>query len=120
MGDYRSLKAWQHAHELALEVYRVTSRYPKHEVYALTSQTRRSAASIPTNLAEGAGRNSQRELARFARISLGSGSELDYQLLLARDLGYLSEDEHAALAEKVDHLRRMLANFIRAVATDNG
>ena len=115
MGDYRSLKTWQAAHRLALAVYRTTASYPREEVYGLTGQSRRAAASIAANLAEGVGRNSQKELARFARISLGSANELDYHLLLASELTYLSSDEHADLPEQVDHLRRMLSNFIRSV-----
>lgn len=120
MGDYRSLKAWQSAHQLALAVYRSTACYPREEVYGLTSQSRRAATSIAANLAEGVGRNSQRELARFAHISLGSVNELDYHLLLARDLEYLSTEQHAELQEQVDHLRRMLSNFIRSVQAGNG
>jgi four helix bundle protein len=115
MGAYRSLKVWERAHRLTLRVYEATEALPDSERYGLTSQLRRAAASIPANIAEGAGRNSQAELARFCRISLGSANELDYHLLLARDLGFLGQEAHAALAEQVDHLKRMLARFIRSL-----
>jgi four helix bundle protein len=125
MGDYRSLKVWQRAHRLTLLVYKATQHFPSSELYGLTSQLRRSAASVPANLAEGAGRNSVGELRRFCRISLGSASELEYHLLLARELGYLPTECHAGLAEEVDHLKRMLARLASALEanerkTDNG
>ena len=115
MGSFRSLKVWQHAHRLVLQVYRVTQPFPAAELYGLSSQMRRAAASIPSNLAEGIGRDSQAELARFSRIALGSASELQYQLLLARDLGYLEEELYREMDEEVDHVRRMLAKFIRTL-----
>jgi four helix bundle protein len=93
MGDFRKLKVWEKAHELALEIYRVTAAFPPEERFGLTSQLRLSAASVPTNLAEGSGRNSQKELARFCRISLGSANELESQLILARDLHYLDAQD---------------------------
>jgi four helix bundle protein len=123
MGDYEALKVWEKAHRITLEVYRVTRPFPPSETYGLTSQLRRSAASVPSNLAEGTGRNSQRELARFCRIALGSANELHYQLRLARDLGFLSPEEHRSLSDEVANLRRMLAKFIVTlgppVPTDN-
>ncbi len=111
-----SLKVWQHAHQLVLRVYQETRSFPKAEVYGLTSQMRRAAVSIPSNLAEGHGRDSQAELARFSRIALGSTSELQYQLLLCRDLGYVSEETYTELAERADYIRRMLAKFIQTLS----
>jgi four helix bundle protein len=123
MGDYETLKVWEKAHRITLEVYRVTRPFPPSEMYGLTSQLRRSAASIPSNLAEGSGRNSQRELARFCRIALGSANELHYQLRLAKDLGLLPADDHRSLSAEVTDLRRMIAKFITTlgppVPTDN-
>jgi four helix bundle protein len=84
-------------------------------LYGLTSQLRRAAASIPANIAEGTGRGSQAELARFCRISLGSINEVEYHLLLSRDLGYLGETDHKALAGDVSELRRMLASFVKSL-----
>ena len=123
MGDYESLKVWEKAHQITLEVYRVTRPFPSAEMYGLTSQLRRSAASIPSNLAEGAGRNSQRELGRFCRIALGAANELHYQLRLAKELGFLEDTDHRAISDAVTDLRRMLAKFIAAlgprIPTDN-
>jgi four helix bundle protein len=115
MGDYRDLKVWRKAHELVLDVYRCTQGFPAGESYGLTAQLRAAASSIPANLAEGSGRNSQNELARFAGISLGSANELEYHLLLARDLGYLTPESHDSMSGQVDHIKRMLANLIAAI-----
>lgn len=86
MKDFHELKVWHKAHQLALAVYRLTASFPREELYGLTSQLRRSSSSIPANLAEGCGRNGDAELARFCSIAAGSASELEYQLLLAKDL----------------------------------
>ena len=115
MRNYRDLIVWQKAHRLVLDLYAATRTYPSDELYGLTSQSRRSAASIPTNLAEGCGRNGDPELARFCDIAAGSASELDYQLQLARDLGYLSEATHAKLESQLNEIRRMLTGLISAV-----
>jgi four helix bundle protein len=115
MSDYRKLRVWLKAHETIVAVYRSTQRFPSVERYGLTLQIRRAAA-IPSNLAEGSGRKSPGEFSRFVKISLGSASELEYQLLLARDLGYLAAEEHLQLAERVDHVKRMLGSLIESVA----
>ena len=113
MRDFRNLQVWEKAHILALDVYKATASFPKDEIYGLTSQIRRSSTSIPTNIAEGCGRNGDAELARFMTISMGSASEVEYQLLLAYDLGYLSQETYAELHEKVTEVKRMLAGFIQ-------
>jgi four helix bundle protein len=89
VGDFRKLQVWHRAHKLTLDVYRATSAFPKEELYGLTNQLRRASASIGANIAEGCGRNTDAELARYLGIAVGSANELDYHLLLARDLGYL-------------------------------
>jgi four helix bundle protein len=119
MGDYQSLKVWEKAHEITLRVYQITTCFPDAERYGLTSQLRRAASSIPANIAEGCGRNSDAELARFCRIALGSANELSYHLLLARDLGYLSQEDHFHSSDEVERLRRMLATFVRTLSTDS-
>ena len=119
MGDFRSLKVWQESHQVALLVYKITAPFPAAERYGLTSQLRRAAASIPANIAEGCGRNSDAELARYCRISLGSANEVEYHLLLARDLGYLTTPQYATSAERVDTVRRMLSAFIRSLIADS-
>jgi four helix bundle protein len=115
VGDYRSLKVWRTAHQVVLEVYRVTERFPPSERYLLTHQLRRAAGSIPANLAEGTGRNSRNELRRYCRNSLGSANELEYHVLLARDLGHLDGEVNTELAERVDHVKRMLTKLIASL-----
>jgi four helix bundle protein len=117
MKDFRDLKVWQKGHVLTLEVYRVTRGFPKEELYGLTSQIRRSASSVPANIAEGAARDGDAEFKRFLTIAYASASELDYHLLLARDLNYIQQLEHDALQEKVTELRRMLHKFIQTIKT---
>jgi four helix bundle protein len=115
MKDFRNLQVWEKAHKLALDIYKATATFPKDEIYGLTSQICRSSTSIPTNIAEGCGRNSEAELARFMSISMGSASEVEYQLLLAHDLGYLEQETYAELHEKVIEVKRMLAGFIKTL-----
>ena len=109
MRNYRDLKVWEKAHGLTLSVYRVTRRFPSDERFGLTSQIRRSASSIPANLAEGCGRRSDGEMSRFIQIAMGSGAELSYHLLLSRDLGFLSQEDFSSLAGELDEILRMLS-----------
>jgi four helix bundle protein len=110
--NFRELKVWQKAHELTLAVYRATSEFPREEIYGLTSQLRRSSSSIAANLAEGCGRRGDAELARFCGIGSGSAHEVDYHLLLAKDLSFVKADEHERLAAQTDEVKRMLAALI--------
>ncbi len=87
MRDFRQLMVWEKSHQLTLEIYQATGAFPREELYGLTSQIRRAAASIPANIAEGCGKDTETELARYMQISMGSASELEYHLLLAHDLG---------------------------------
>ena len=119
MGDYRSLRVWRLSHSLALLVYQATRSFPREELYGLTSQMRRCATSIPSNLAEGCGRDTDREIARYARISLGSASELEYQFQLAHDLGLLTADEHLRLTQRVRKIKPMLAKLAAKLSTDD-
>ena len=109
--DFRKIAAWRRAHALTLQVYRATSRFPDHERYGLVSQLRRACSSIATNVAEGCGRGTNKDLARFVDIATGSASEVEYQLLLARDLGYLSTEQHGPLATEIVEIRRMLLAY---------
>ncbi len=111
MKDFRDLKVWEKAHQFVLAAYPLTRRFPTDELYGLTSQLRRSAASIPTNLAEGCGRGTDPELARFCDIAMGSASEADYQLLLARDLGYLDAPTYQSIYNQLTEVQRMLRSF---------
>ena len=113
MRDFRKLKVWPKAHELTLAVYKATRDFPKEELYGLTSQIRRSCESIPANIAEGCGRSGGAELARFLNIALGSASELEYHLLLSRDLGLLDAKIYQPLAAGAVELKRMLTGFVQ-------
>jgi four helix bundle protein len=117
MRDFRSIKAWEKAHQLALAVYAGTKTFPREEIYGLTSQMRRSASSIPTNIAEGCGRTGDAELARFCQISFGSASELEYQLLLCRDLTFFDEPTYTALRDATIEVKRMLGAFLSTLRT---
>jgi len=110
--DFRQLRVWQLGHELTLDVYRATSALPKEEKYGLTSQMRRASLSIPTNIAEGAGRNGAADFARFVDIASGSASELENLLILARDLNYLPVDAYDLLSSKAEELHRMINVFL--------
>ena len=113
MGDFHRLAVWQKSHELTLKVYNASRDFPRSEQFSLTSQLRRAASSIPANIAEGCGRDTDPELARFCGIALGSASELEYHLLLSRDLEYLPAEQHVQLAGDVDEVKRMLAALIQ-------
>jgi len=111
--DFRELKIWTRSHALTLRVYRASKRFPREEMFALTSQMRRAASSVPANIAEGCGRDGDAELKRFLTIALGSACELDYHWLLACELGYVSEPEAATTAGEILEIRRMLGAFVR-------
>jgi four helix bundle protein len=111
MRDYRDLKVWEKAQRLTLAVYRGTAHFPKAELFGLTSQIRRSSVSIEANLAEGCGRRSDGEMARFFQIAMGSGAELSCHLLLARDLGFMNSAEYTTLHESASEVLRMLSAF---------
>jgi four helix bundle protein len=115
MRDYRELKVWRKAHQAALAVYRQTASFPAAEQYGLTSQLRRAVVSVGANIAEGCGRGSENELARFLTIAAGSASESEYLLLLAHDLGYLPDDAYSGLASQLDEVKRMLGALIRTI-----
>jgi four helix bundle protein len=117
MRNYHDINVWKKAHELTLVIYKVTEGFPKNEQFSLTSQIRRACYSIPMNTAEGCGKSSDAEFARFLDMSAGSASELDYQLLLAKDLGYIEEATYQSLAESLNHIRRMLTSLIKSVRT---
>ena len=111
MGEYRKLRVWQHAHALTLRIYQESRHWPADERFSLIAQIRRAASSIGCNLAEGCGRNSSAEVARFARVALGSANEVEYQLHLARDLGYMKEDAAHDLLSEIGDIRRMLSGL---------
>lgn len=115
MGDFRRLKVWQQAHALTLHIYRETRSFPAVERYGLAQQLRRSALSVASNIAEGCGRRTDPEMARFLRIARGSLWELECQLLVARDLGFLPESVSAALLGHLGSVGRMMTGLGRGL-----
>ena|SRR5579859_6641580 len=113
--DFRELKVWDLAHRLTLDVYTATAAFPKDELYGLTGQIRRCSASIPANIAEGCGRGSNAEFARFLHIAMGSASELDYHLLLAHDLRLLEQQTYTTLVANLTQIRKMLFSLLQKV-----
>lgn len=118
MKDFRDLKVWEKSHELTLLVDAATASYPDNERFGLTSQTRRAASSIGANIAEGCGRGSDADLGRFLQYAMGSASELEYHLVLARDLTFLDAATHLALSSAVIDVKRMLASFLKRLKPD--
>ena len=112
MRDFKELKVWQKAHKLTLDIYKVTTNFPREEMYGLISQMRRSSSSIPTNIAEGCGRKSDADFARFLIIAMGSASELQYQILLVSDLKFISQEDYERLETEVTEIKKMLTSFI--------
>ena len=116
MRNFRDLRAWQEAHQLTLHLYPATKMFPKDELFGLTSQLRRSCVSIEANIAEGCGRQTDGELARFVQIALGSCSETECHLLLALDLGYLQQHLYRDLQQRVVNVRKMLSGLLNSLA----
>lgn len=112
MQDYRKLHLWQKAHRLTLEAYAVSELLRTPAAWPLRSQLLRAAISVSSNIAEGAGRGSDADFRRFLQHSLGSLNELEYDLLLARDLGFLTPGAHAQLGEQLQEVRRMLSGLM--------
>lgn len=105
MRDFKKYDIWQLSHSLTLEVYKTSSNFPKEELFSLTSQLRRSVLSIPTNISEGCGRNSDKEFNQFLNIALGSANETEYLLILSKDLGYLSNEKFEILETQVNTIK---------------
>jgi four helix bundle protein len=119
MGDFRKLAVWERAYKLVLAVYRATGPYPSSERFGLTSQLRRAAVSVTSNIAEGTGRGGDLELRRFLKIARGSVNELECQLLLSRDLGYVDEDTWKRLNGQAQEVSRMIAGLITALKSNS-
>jgi four helix bundle protein len=118
MRDFRQIKVWEKAHRLTLEIYKTTARFPREELYGLTSQLRRASASIPANIAEGFGRGGNVELARFLQIGMGSAYEVEYHALLAKDLGFITVDAYEHLEKQIVEVKRMLAALLLKVRAE--
>ena len=105
---YEVLNVWEKSHKATLKIYKLTQRFPKEEMYGLISQLRRSASSIPTNLAEGRSRKNKSEYRQFVNIALGSCGETTYHLLLSKDLGFISNDQYNELQKEYNEISKML------------
>jgi len=116
MKDFRNLKVWEKAHQLALALYPVTASFPRQETYGLAS--RRAVSSIPSNIAEGCGRDGDPELARFCIIARGSATELEYQLLLARDLKFIQPKDYEQLSAQTVEIKRMLTVLVQKLTAE--
>lgn len=114
---FRDLNVWQKAHKLVLNIYRITKDFPKEEKYGLVSQLRRSAASVPTNIVEGFKRKSKTDYAHFINIADSSLEETKYHLILAKDLGYISDKDLEDLSNMCDEVGRMLYSFYKKLTT---
>jgi four helix bundle protein len=126
MQDFKQLKVWEKAHRLTLGVYQATGPFPKHELFGLTSQLRRAATSFGANIAEGCCRGSDSDFCRFLIMALGSASEVEYELLLATDLGYFSsasdsinQSTFQSLTDATSEVKRMLTSFIQKLKADS-
>lgn len=115
MKTHKDLDVWKYSIDLVTDIYKVTDDFPKTEIYGLTSQIRRSAISIPSNIAEGAGRNSKKEFSHFLSISLGSLTELETQLIIAINLRFLSIDDHKNIEESLVKIRKMIIGLKKSI-----
>ena len=113
MKNYKNLLVWKKAHQLTLDVYKVTTGFPKEEMFGLISQVKRSSSSIPTNIAEGCGRNSEKDFSRFLIIAFGSANELEYQIILSTDLNFLTLENSKTLLYQVEEIKKMLSSLIK-------
>ena len=117
MRDFRKYEVWQLSHSFVLEIYKLTQKFPQSEVYGITNQMRRAAASVPTNISEGCGRSTDREFARFIHIAMGSASETEYLTQLSFDLKYLSEEFYKDLTQKVNLVKKKLYHLNKSLQT---
>jgi four helix bundle protein len=117
--SFQDLRVWQLGIEIVKEIYRLTENFPKKEVYGLTSQIRRSVISIPSNIAEGFRRYHNKEYRQFLFVALGSCAELETQIIIAKELSYINEDDKVKVLEKSDHLSRMISNLIKKIVVKN-
>ena len=108
MRDFKKYDIWKLSHAFTLKIYDITKSYPKDEVYGIISQIRRASSSIPTNISEGCGRDSDAEFNRFLTIALGSTSEVEYLIILSKDLNYIDENSFITLHEEINIIKRKI------------
>jgi four helix bundle protein len=119
LKDFRNLKVWEKSHQLTLEIYIMTKNFPKDELYGLRSQIRRASVSISANIAEGCGRASDAELSRFSQIAMGSASELEYHILLIKDLNFIDIESYNLINTKIVEIKKMLSSLIKKLKATN-
>jgi len=119
MKDFKKQKVWQKSHQLTLDIYKVTADFPREELYGLTNQIRRSCSSIPANIAEGCGRNSEADFSRFLQMAMGSATELEYHLLLSHDLAILNDIDYENLSKETVEIKQMLTAFIKRLKAES-
>lgn len=119
MKDFKNIEIWKRSHKLTVEIYRATQHFPKEEIFGLTSQIRRAVSSIPTNIAEGCGRRTNAELANFLNIASGSASEVEYEILLAKEVGYITAEQCDVWTQGITEIRSMLAAYMRTLTSSN-
>jgi len=115
MSDYRQLKVWERAHTLTLKIYKITDDFPKSELYGLVSQIRRASSSIPINIAEGCGSLHKKEFVRYLSIARSSINELDYELLLSKDLNYINGDTYNELLLEIKSIQKMINGLMKSI-----
>ena len=119
MKDFKTQAIWQRSHKLTLDIYRATQNFPKEEMYGLTSQIRRAVSSIPTNIAEGCGRRTNAELSNFLNIASGSALEVECEIILAREVGYITKEQCELWTNEIGAIRSMIAAYMKKLKTAN-
>lgn len=119
MRDFRKLRVWEQSHQLTLLLYSQTKTFPNEEKYGITSQIRRAVASIPTNIAEGCGKISDKDFARYLNISFGSASELEYLMILSKDLDYISSDMFLTISTEIIAIKKQLYHLIKKLNAES-
>lgn len=112
--NFKNLKVWEKSHQLTLDIYKLTKNFPRSEEFGLSSQMRRSSSSAPTNIAEGFKRNSTKDSCHFYNLAESSIEELKYQLILARDLGYISPEQYNGVNSLAEEVSKMLSGWIKS------
>jgi len=116
MRNFRKYHVWEISHQLVLSVYQFTSSFPKEEMFGLTSQIRRAASSIPANIAEGCGRSTDADFRRFLYIAFGSASELEYLLILSKDLAFINNQIYKEQVNTTQQVKKMLSGLIQKLS----
>jgi len=118
MKTHKNLDVWKNSVEFVSEVYKLTNTFPDNEKFGLINQIRRSAISIPSNIAEGAGRNTKKEFSRFIHIAQGSATELETQLIISKNLEYINQEQYASNLEKLTSIMKMLSGLVRSLKSN--